>query len=82
MTTSHLLFSDQDLLTPKLAAIYLGGTSTPLALTTLSNWRAKGTGPTYIRVGDSIRYPVSGLREFMQCMTVNPIRVEVLECAK
>lgn len=69
MDNPRQLWSDQDQLTPKHAAIFLGG-SKPLALSTLSNWRRDGIGPAFTRVGKSIRYPVSGLKEFLNLMTV------------
>ncbi|CAN1507848.1 hypothetical protein MCEKH45_00707 [Methylophilaceae bacterium] len=70
MDNPRILWSDQDQLTPQLAAIFLGG-SKPLALSTLSNWRRAGIGPAYIRVGKSIRYPVSMLKEFLSAGTVH-----------
>ena len=63
-------WSDEDQLTPQFAANFLGS-SKPLALSTLSNWRRNGIGPAFIRVGNSIRYPVSGLKEFVNAMTVS-----------
>lgn len=78
MTDAHFLYSDLDLLSPKLSAKFLGGTNQPLALTTLALWRKNRVGPPFIRVGNSIRYPVSGLKSFIQSMTVNPIHKEVL----
>ena len=71
MTNIQFEFSDFDLLTPKQAAIFLGGSDKPLALSTLALWRNHGEGPSYIRIGKSIRYPVTRLKSFMQSMTVN-----------
>jgi hypothetical protein len=59
------LWSDDDLIPPKEAAIFLGGKSKPLALSTLTYWRLRGVGPKYIRIGGSIRYRVSSLKNFM-----------------
>ena len=70
MDKPRQLWSDQDPLTPKTTAIFLGG-SKPLSLSTLSNWRRNGEGPEYIRVGKSIRYPLSGLNKFIKAMTVS-----------
>lgn len=78
MVNPRLNWSDEDQLTTQLAAIYLGGSNKPLALNTLALWRRRGTGPSFIRVGKSIRYPVSGLKHFMESMTVSPNCEEVL----
>lgn len=32
---------------------------------TLARWRAAGTGPTFIRVGRSIRYPATELQAWL-----------------
>ena len=71
MSNLHFEFSELDLLTPKQAAKFLGGSNKPLALATLALWRRNGEGPTFIRVGKSIRYPVSGLKEFVTATTVS-----------
>lgn len=78
MSNFHFEFSDLDLLTPKQAAKFLGGSDKPIALSTLALWRKYREGPSFIRIGKSIRYPVSGLKYFMQSMTVNPSSEEVL----
>ncbi|PPC93911.1 MAG: hypothetical protein CTY33_05910 [Methylotenera sp.] len=72
MVNQRHIWSDEDQLTPRLAAIYLGGSNKPLALNTLALWRRKNIGPKYIKVGKSVRYPISGLKEFVVAMTVNP----------
>lgn len=59
-------WSDDDLITAKEAAIYLGGKIKPLACSTLFYWRLNGGGPTFIRVGKSIRYRVADLKAFIQ----------------
>lgn len=33
---------------------------------TLANWRAQGKGPTYIKLGSRVRYPLSRLVEWEQ----------------
>lgn len=71
MANLRPIWSDEDQLTPQLAAIFLGGSNKPLALNTLALWRKKGVGPKYIKVGKSIRYPVSGLKEFVAAMTTS-----------
>ena len=72
MDIPRTLWSDNDQVTPQIAAIRLGGTDKPLSLNTLALWRRNGIGPTFIRVGKSIRYPVSGLNAFLKEMTVSP----------
>lgn len=72
MSNLHFDFSDLDLLTPKQAAKFLGGYNKPIALSTLALWRKYREGPSFIRIGKSIRYPVTGLKYFMQSMAVNP----------
>ena len=51
---------DQHLITPAQLAIRWG-----LSLNTLSQWRAAGTGPAYLRLGDGerprIRYRMSDI---------------------
>ena len=51
---------DQHLITPAQLAIRWG-----LSLNTLSQWRAAGTGPVYLRLGDGerprIRYRMSDI---------------------
>lgn len=48
---------------PETARI-LGG-SKPLAQRTLAAWRKAGTGPPFIRIGRSVRYPLDGLQRFL-----------------
>lgn len=71
MANLRPIWSDEDQLTPQLAAIFLGGSNKPLALNTLALWRQKRVGPQFVKVGKSIRYPVSGLKEFVASMTVS-----------
>lgn len=44
----------------KVAAEYLG-----VSVRTLEDWRAKGKGPKYVRIGHGIRYEVSELNAFI-----------------
>lgn len=71
MVNPRSQWSDDDQLTPQLTAIWLGGSNKPLNIATLALWRRIGVGPTFTRVGKSIRYPVSGLKEFVTAMTVS-----------
>ena len=54
-----------ELVTTSEAARILGG-SKPIALTTMAYWRKHGRGPEHIKVGRSYRYPVEGLRRFLE----------------
>ncbi len=53
------------LLDEKSAAEYLGGMK-PLSVKTLQKWRIKGAGPTWVRIGGSIRYKQSDLDQFIE----------------
>lgn len=53
------------LVTPYEASHILGG-SKPIPESTLAFWRKNGTGPEYVRVGRSYRYPEEGLRRFLE----------------
>lgn len=33
---------------------------------TLEGWRLKGVGPTYVRIGSRVIYPLEGVRKFEQ----------------
>ncbi len=65
MDIQRPIFLDEDQLPPLLAAMFLGGSSKPISLSTLALWRRKGTGPNFVRAGKSIRYPVAELRAFL-----------------
>lgn len=43
------------------AAEYLG-----LATSTLNKWRCYGDGPTFLKLGRSVRYRVSDLNDFLE----------------
>lgn len=51
-----------------LAAEYLG-----LAVGTLRNWRNKGKGPRYFKLGSKIRYTVKDLEKFIEAHTVDAV---------
>lgn len=31
---------------------------------TLANWRSRGTGPTYVKVGGMVRYPMADVENY------------------
>lgn len=53
-----------ELVTSSEAARILGG-SKPLSIRTLAYWRKLGTGPDYVKVGRSYRYPEDGLKRYL-----------------
>ncbi|MGS1120707.1 helix-turn-helix transcriptional regulator [Rhodanobacter sp. UC4436_H3] len=55
-----LLSSAPVRVTTKVAAEYLG-----VSVRTLEDWRAKGKGPKYMRIGHRIRYEISELDTFI-----------------
>lgn len=55
-----LLSSAPVRVTTKVAAEYLG-----VSVRTLEDWRAKGSGPKYVRIGHRIRYEVGELDAFI-----------------
>lgn len=67
---SHRTWSENDLIPPKEAAVILGGQIKPLALSTLAYWRGTGTGPSFIRVGNSVRYRYADLLAFTKASDV------------
>lgn len=50
------------------ASVFLG-----LSTQQLENWRNQRQGPKFVKVGRSVRYPVSALREFMDNQLVEPL---------
>ena len=50
--------------TPEQVAEFLGVTKA-----TLADWRCKGMGPAYIKVGRLIRYPESPLVDWLEART-------------
>lgn len=51
----------------KTAAEMLGATPSRL-----EQWRHRGVGPVYVKVGQSVRYPVDELERFIEANTVRP----------
>ena len=51
-------------LPPEAAAAYIGDSKTPTAAT-LANWRTKGTGPRFIKVGRLVFYDRAELDRWM-----------------
>lgn len=49
---------------PQAAGVYLGG-SQPFSPKTLANWRTKGTGPRYRKVGGRVLYDKADLDEWL-----------------
>lgn len=66
MESHRTQWSENDLLPPKIAAVVLGGAIKPISLSTLVQWRDRGTGPAFKRVGNSIRYRYADLIAFIQ----------------
>lgn len=40
---------------------------------TLANWRSAGIGPTYVKIGASVRYRLSDIEAYEVANTVAPI---------
>lgn len=55
-------------LSEREAAAYLG----PLSVRTLQDWRIKGIGPVYAKLGKRIAYDVADLDAFLQASRVEP----------
>lgn len=45
---------------------------TGLAVQTLRNWRCKGRGPAYVKVGRRVIYPVDDVLRFMEARKIDP----------
>jgi excisionase family DNA binding protein len=58
---------DKEILTDKETAFYLG-----LADRTLRDWRKKGKGPAFVRMGTKIRYRKTAINEYLDIFTVPP----------
>ena len=56
--------NDDPLLPPKEAAPVLG-----LSVSWLAKARLRGDGPRYVKVGHSVRYPLSYLRDYIRSRT-------------
>jgi excisionase family DNA binding protein len=59
----------EDLMTPGQVASYLS-----VAEQTLANWRSKGEGPRYVRVGTSVRYKREAIESWLKIRTVGSTR--------
>lgn len=54
----------EELFTPAAAGAFLGGDQ-PISTTTLAEWRVRGVGPAYIKVGRLIRYQRTDLLSWL-----------------
>ncbi|MCI5115548.1 MAG: DNA-binding protein [Candidatus Electrothrix sp. AW1] len=59
-------------LTTKQAADYLKKAGFPVSKPTLERYRAKGTGPVYLRIAKRVFYPQSALDKFVSGTPVYP----------
>lgn len=66
MTTAHHQVRQR--LSEREAAEYLG----PVSVRTLQDWRNRGTGPAYTRLGRRIAYDVADLDAFLAAERVEP----------
>ena len=55
--------------TPAQMAVDVGGNNPP-TLRTLANWRKRGIGPDYIRVGNRIYYTSEAIQRYLDQNTV------------
>jgi len=60
--------ASERLLPPEVVAKILG-----VAVKTLANWRAAGTGPPYVRVEHSIRYRESDVARWIAEKRIRPL---------
>lgn len=58
------------------AVDYLKKAGFPVSKPTLERYRAKGTGPVYLRIGKRVFYPQSALDEFLSGTPVFPTQSE------
>jgi predicted DNA-binding transcriptional regulator AlpA len=59
------LAAPDSLLDPHATAKFLGGVS----ILTLADWRTKGVGPAYVKVGRCVRYRLSDLQTWLESRT-------------
>lgn len=59
-------------LSEREAAAYLG----PVSVRTLQDWRAKGVGPTYTKLGRRVAYAVADLDAYLAAQRVEPKAVQ------
>jgi predicted DNA-binding transcriptional regulator AlpA len=61
---AHHLAAPDGLMDPRTTAAFLG-----LSVLSLADWRCKGTGPTYIKLGSAVRYRRSDLDAWLDSRT-------------
>lgn len=44
-----------------------------VAIPTLRNWRAAGRGPSFIKIGNCVRYSPADLRSYIEARTRRPV---------
>lgn len=57
------------LLDPTSFGRYIGGEQTPITVATLADWRCKGIGPAYVKVGRLVRYRKSAGDAWLESRT-------------
>ncbi len=62
--------------TTRQAVEYLKESGFPVSKPTLERYRAKGTGPVYLRIAKRVFYPQSALDEFVSGTPVLPTHSE------
>lgn len=45
-----------------------------ISLTSLRRWRMAGTGPEWVKLGKSVRYPESSLVKYIDSVTHSPLK--------
>jgi hypothetical protein len=64
--------TSDELLRSTAAARYLGGRGTPIAETTMRQWRYRGYGPPYSHVGKFVVYRRSDLDAWLEANRIDP----------
>ena len=59
MADNNILFDEDG------AALYVGGSQSPLSARTMQRWRLEGIGPNYVKLGRLVRYRKSDLDRFI-----------------
>lgn len=54
------------MLDPTSTGIHIGGQENPISVLTLADWRTKGIGPDYVKVGRLIRYRQADLDAWIE----------------
>lgn len=52
-----------------------------VAVHTLRNWRAAGRGPSVVKIGSCVRYSPSGLRDYIESRTRQPVSSRRIKAA-